>query len=266
VASLKQSLELRSNFESAKHDLQVVSLALATEKEVKLANSLEKKGKYDQALNTIQSSEGHLANYKGTLITTMSISLSKARMVTSVAQLRQEIKGKTSVDDLAPVLQKAENLNFPEAKQIADEIRNQIADFSYGQANAQLENNNFTEANNLIASGLKYAPANQKLKTLESTVAQKKKAFENAKEAKMEQALVAAAKEQANNQSNAVKLVNLNTYKDDYGNLVVTGTVKSIATVPISSIQINYTLTDSSGNELEYGASLYRSKCALSRG
>jgi hypothetical protein len=252
-AKFKHSLELRSDFESAKHDLQVVSLALVTEKDITLANSLEKKGKYDQALNTIQSSEGHLANYKGTLIVTLNKSLSKARMVTSVAQLRQEMKGKTSVDDLAPVLRKAENLNFPEAKQIADEIRNQIADFSYSQANAQLEKNSFTEADNLIASGLKYAPSNQKLKTLKSTVAQKKKAFENAEEAKMEQAMVAAAKEQANNQSNAVQLVNISTYWDQFGDLVVTGTVKCIATVPISSVQINYNVTDSNGNELDTG-------------
>ncbi len=253
AVAFKQSLKQRTHFESAQQDLQVVTLAQATTQDVTLANALEKKGNYDQSLSTIQKAETHLANYKGPLITTLSQSLSKARMVTSVAQLRDDMKGKTSIADLAPVLQKAENLDYPEAKQIADEIRKQIANISYKQATDQLDKNNFSDATATITDGLKYAPSNDKLKSLKDTVAKKQKAFENAEQAKMEQAMVAAAQEKANNKTNAVKLVDISTSWDAYGDLSITGSLKSIATVPISSVLVSYTIKDSSGNEVNSG-------------
>lgn len=251
LTAFNQSLNLRSHFSSAANDKKVVMMAMKVDSDLKAASELQKKNNYAEALNHITSAENRLDGYKGKVVDQLTNAVIKQRTTTMVAQLRYDMKGKTSEADLAPILQRAEALKVPEAKAIADEIRKQLVESIYDQANSYLKERHYSKALASIEDGLKYSPDDKKLTTLKATVTKAKQAFEAAQQQKIKQAMAAAAKEEANNQTNAVKLLDVKATLDQFGDVVIDGNIQSIATVPISGVEVFYTLYDSDGNEYD---------------
>lgn len=249
--AFNKSLSLRPQFENAEKNKSVVDKAIKVTNDLNSAKDLQKKEKFSSSLQKISNAEETLIGYKGDLITKLKKLISNNRVTTMVAQLRYDIKGKTTIEELAPILQRAEDLKVPEAKTIANEIRGQLVDVSYNEANKHLKDNEFSDALASINNGLKYAANDKKLTKLKTNVEKEKNAFESAEKRKMEQAMVAAAKERENNLNNAVELENVDVNIDEYGDATVSGTVKSIATVPISGVEVFYTLYDSNGDEYD---------------
>src|SRR5699024_11914754 len=89
----------------------------------------------------------------------------------------------------------------------------------------------------------------EKLQSLKTTIEKEKTAFETAQEERIEQAINMAAEENEVNQSDAVELNSVKLKKDGKDKLIVKGKVDSIATIPIHSVVIEYTLTSDKDDE-----------------
>lgn len=95
-----------------------------------------------------------------------------------------------------------------------------------------------------MEEGLRYIPESERLKNLKSTIEKQKVAFETEQQKRIEQALSQYELEQDQNKNNAVEIVKVEAKPDEYGDIVVKGEIKSVATVPIQSVTVNYSLYD----------------------
>src|SRR5690606_1770414 len=126
--------------------------------------------------------------------------------------------------------------------QITENIRNQIVDFTYTKASEQLSEKHFSDAQMIVEDGIKYAPNSEKLHSLQTTIEKEKVSFEITQQQRIQQAIDTAEEEREMNETDAIKVDSVKLENDDQGNLVVKGEVKSIATIPVSSILVEYSL------------------------
>ncbi|WLR58655.1 zinc-ribbon domain-containing protein [Guptibacillus hwajinpoensis] len=243
----------RPRFPAAKKNENIVTIALNVEETLKQAETARKKDNYSKALDLIKEAEQTSASYKGDLFSTLQEDIGTVRTTVMVAELKFDMKGKESIDELKPVLTRAESLQVDEAQDIAGQIRNQIVDFSINEANGYLEENHFTEALNSVEEGLEINKGNEKLLNLQTVIEKRRNSFEEEQQKRIEHAMVAAAKEEEMNRTSAIKLNELETKVTDYNELKVTGTVSSNATVPVNSIGASYKVLDGDGKEFDKG-------------
>lgn len=100
-----------------------------------------------------------------------------------------------------------------------------------------------------MEDGLKYAPDSEKLISLQTTVEKEQTAFETAQQQRIKQAVNAAAQDQQLNETDAIELLSAEVEKNEQGDFVITGEVKSVATIPVHSILVEYSLLN--GNDTE---------------
>lgn len=243
----------RPRFPAAQKNENIVTIALNVEETLKQAETARKKDNYSKALDLIKEAEQTSASYKGDLFSTLQEDIGTVRTTVMVAELKFDMKGKESIDELKPVLTRAESLQVDEAQDIAGQIRNQIVDFSINEANGYLEENHFTEALNSVEEGLEINKGNEKLLNLQTVIEKRRNSFEEEQQKRIEHAMVAAAKEEEMNRTSAIKLNELETKVTDYNELKVTGTVSSNATVPVNSIGASYKVLDGDGKEFDKG-------------
>lgn len=243
----------RPRFPAAQKNENIVTIALNVEDTLKQAETARKKDNYSKALDLIKEAEQTSASYKGDLFSTLQEDIGTVRTTVMVAELKYDMKGKESIDELKPVLTRAESLQVDEAQDIAGQIRNQIVDFSINEANGYLEENHFTEALNSVEDGLEMNKGNEKLSNLQTVIEKRRNSFEEEQQKRIEHAMVAAAKEEEMNRTSAIELNELETQVTDYNELKVTGTVTSKATVPVNSIGASYKVLDGDGKEFDKG-------------
>ena len=249
----EEAQKKRHRFPEAQKNKDMVMNALKVKNTLDKADKERQKDNYSQALNLVNHAEDNASAYNGTLSTQLKEAAASTRTTVMVAELKYDMKGKDSIDELKPVLTRAETLQVDEAQEIATQIRNQIVDFSINEANEYLEENHFTEALRSVEQGLQINEENEKLSNLKSVIEKRRSAFEEEQQKRIEHAMVAAAKEEEMNRTNAIDLTDLKTEVTDYNELKVTGKVTSKATVPVNSVGASYTVFDADGEKFDKG-------------
>lgn len=250
----EEAKEHRAKFPAAETNKNMMTTAMTIEETLQTAEKARKNDDYTKALDLVDKAEKELNGYEGPLVTHLQNDIATTRTTAMVAELKFDMKGKNTIEELQPVLTRAETLEVDEAKEIADQIRNQIIEFSMNEANDHLKDNRFSKALHAIEDGLQINSQNEKLLNLKSVIEKRKNAFEEEQQKRIEQAMVAAAKEEEMNRTNAIELVDdVKISVTDYNELKVTGSVKSKATVPVSSIGASYKILDDKGEVFKKG-------------
>src|SRR5690625_967058 len=146
-------------------------------------------------------------------------------------------------------LWEAESIKTEEAEEVAENIRTQIADYTHSKAIELINKHQFSDARLLVSDGLKYAKTSKKLISLQQTIDKEQEAFETEQQMRIEQAIHLAEEERELNELKAVELIKASFDVDDQGALIVTGEVKSVATIPIHSIIVKYSLYHNKDDE-----------------
>ncbi|GAA0446288.1 hypothetical protein GCM10008983_25160 [Lentibacillus halophilus] len=243
TSSLEESLNHRSDFQQAKNALAFTQKAVKINEDLDKASNLQKKGEYRDASALINEAEDSIANYDGEAVTKLIDKLTAKRNHIKLAHLKNKLNQDPGIDKLKVLLWEADAIPSDEADDIKSSIRGQIVDYVFSNASNQLNNHQFSDALLMVEDGLKYAPDSKKLLSLQTTIKKEKTAFETARKQRIEQAISSAEKEKKLNENDAVELISVSTEENKQGNLSVTGKVKSVATVPIHSILIEYSLS-----------------------
>ncbi|WP_042223956.1 zinc ribbon domain-containing protein [Oceanobacillus manasiensis] len=248
--AFKTALDYKPHFTQAEVSLNFMNEAIKAESSLEEAEKLLNENNFQEALSLINDSESNLNTFNGPGVNRLISKIGETRNNIKLEQIKTVLNKDSNIDELKILLWDAEAIDNTEAKEITTSIRDQIVDFTYTKANEQLNGKQFNDAQIIVEDGLKYAPDSEKLQSLKTTIDKEQVAFESAQEERIEQAMTTAEEERQLNETNAIELVNVDLSKDDQGKLVVQGEVKSIATIPVNSVLINYTLKTKEGNEI----------------
>ncbi|AIF43923.1 zinc ribbon domain-containing protein [Virgibacillus sp. SK37] len=246
----EQALQHKKNFNQAEISLHFMDIATQIESTLEEVSNLSEKNNYQEAVSLINESEKKLQNFKGPVVKHVITVIAEKRNQIKIEQLNSTLDKNPSIDELKILLWEAEDIKNEEAEQITSEIRNQIIDYTFTKASEQMMISHFNDAAAIVQDGMKYAPDAEKLKSLQTTIDKEQTAFETAQQQRMEQAINMANEEKQVNKDDAIKLLSVTSESDHQGNLVVKGKVKSVATIPIHSILIKYSLLSEQNEEI----------------
>lgn len=200
---------------------------------------IEKK-QFKEALEYLDAFEEDLDILQGQVVNDYLNKLTRQRDIVEVEKIKEELANSPSIEKLKILLWDAESIKTEEGIEITGEIRQEIIDYIFSTASEQLNNNQFNDALLIVEDGLKYAEKSTKLQSLQSTIEREKTAFETAQQERIEQAITIAEEEEQHNRNDAIELDSVDVEYNDQGNIIVKGKVKSAATVPISSVFVEY--------------------------
>ncbi|WP_060680757.1 zinc ribbon domain-containing protein [Virgibacillus halodenitrificans] len=246
----EEALHHKKNFNQAEISFNFMDIAIQVESTLEEASDLSKENNYQEAVTLINESEKKLQNFKGPVVKNVITMISEKRNQVKIEQLNSNLNKDPSIDELKILLWEAEDIKNEEAEQITSEIRDQIIDYTFTKASEQMMISHFNDAAAIVQDGMKYAPDSEKLKSLQTTIDKEQTAFETAQQKRMEQAINMANEEKQINKDDAIKLLSVKRESDHQGNLVVKGKVKSVATIPINSILIKYSLLSEKNEEI----------------
>src|SRR5690625_534338 len=251
ITAFKDALTYKNNFTQAEIALQFSQKALQIKSEMDGIAVLLDNEQYDKALTLIDEKDKQLHNYQGDVVNELVSFLTKYRDIVNISQIKNTLQNDHTVDDLKVVLWEATAIKNDEAQSIAENIRQEIADYSFAEASEQLNKHHFNDALLIVTDGLKYAPYSDKLQNLQQTIEKEKVDIETDQKERIEQTINLTEEEQAFNKNDAVKVKEATLTKDDQDRLVVSGEIKSQATVPIQSVFVEYKIVTDDGSILE---------------
>ncbi|RPF52277.1 zinc ribbon domain-containing protein [Aquisalibacillus elongatus] len=246
----RQSLEYKSNFTAASDSMEFMDIAIEVNEELNAVDSMIEEQSFQQAINLTQDIESQLNKYNGEVINELLSDILEKRNEIKISQVKYQLEDDSSIDELKMQLYQVESINTDEAGQLEDQMKERIVNHSFNRANEELNQNHFSNALAVVNDALKYVPDNERLESLKTTIEKQQVAFETEQQERIQQALNQYEIEQENNANDAVELIGIETDRNDNDELIVSGQIKSIATVPIYSISVKYILTDQESDEV----------------
>lgn len=248
--AFSDALNYKDNFYDANAALKFTEKVIQINKDLKKAMKQQENNEFKEALSMIDTAERTLKNYHGSAVNHLIDQIIITRNDTKIEQLKYLLSKQPNIDDLKSLLWESEAINNSDAEEITLNIKNQIVDYTFSKASEQLNNKQFNDAQILVDDGLKYASDSEKLLSLKTTIEKEKNAFEMEQQERIEQAIHLAAEEQEKNKEDAVKLNSVKIDNDEQGNWIINGEVTSVATVPINSVLIEYSLLTNKDEEI----------------
>jgi len=242
------SLSYHPSFKQARIARDFLQTAEETDRGLEEIPALIKNKEYKEALEKIDTFEHEFEHLQGQAVNDYLNKLATERDNIELADIEDKLANNPSVDKLKILLWDAESISNDDGIQIAEEIREEIVDYTFSKASEHLNDNQFNDALLIVEDGLKYASDSTKLQSLKTTIAKEKSAFETTQQERIEQAVTIAEEEDQYNRNDAITLDHVEVDHNDQGNILVTGKVKSEATVPITSVFVEYELY-TKGNE-----------------
>lgn len=249
-AMIDKALRKRPDHRVLLADRALLTDAISLQDSLSDADKQGKSKKFDDALKAIDKLKAELATRTGPVFEKLAAGADEKKEQIVVAQVSDAIPIKKTVEELVPLLHTVQDYKSDDAKKSAKQITQKIADISYDKASKELTDKQFAEALSTIEGALKFDASNSKLTTLKTTVEQKKKAFEDAENKRIQQAIEAATQEDIKNRTQAVELVTLDSYTDADGYFIIQGSVKNKATRSISSVLLYFEILDQNGNSV----------------
>ncbi len=239
---ITEALQLR-DVELLYEYLDAVLLAQNYEQELLEIDELIQMNKVIQASYQIKNLKDHMqgTNYLS-LLQPIQQQMEKTEITLTVAEAKIELNELETVEELAQKLSSLSSLNDEEANKIKQQILNKIVQLSYEKAEMHLQKHEFSNALYALETGLQYAINDEKLLSFIDRVNDEKLAFEKAEQNRLEAAMVAAAKEDLKNRTEAVEITSIEIELDEFGDVYLFGDVVNNGTTSIYSIDIHYSI------------------------
>ncbi|HHU20709.1 MAG TPA: zinc ribbon domain-containing protein [Bacilli bacterium] len=242
---VSNAIEIYPHFEQAKQLKQFTQFSVNT-----LADLTELESNQDK-LQLILQAKNELMNYQGEAVNIFQQQLLTKQKNLQIEMVRNKLAEDPKIEDLPLLLWEADSIQDPEAYQLVKQIRDQLITHTTNQAYSYLNQNQFSLAKRIVENGLYYVPNDLKLTSLLNSIMKEQESFIAAQEARLEQAFSQYEVEQEMNENDAIDDLVIEFKINSEQQLVVSGELTSVATVPIHAVLIHYVLIDQDGEELE---------------
>ncbi|TFB14067.1 zinc ribbon domain-containing protein [Filobacillus milosensis] len=240
----RQSLDYKSNYKAAATSSNFMDIAMQINEALGEVDRLIENKMYQEAINLTEENESKLRQYNGKVVNQLLDEILTKRNDIKIAQVQNNLKDEASIDELKMQLWRVESINTEPAQNLESQMKERIVNLSFNEANEELNDNQFSTALAIVKDALRYVPENERLESLKTTIEKQKVAFETEQKQRIAQAQSQVEMEQEQNENNAVELINIEAVKNEEGDIVVKGELKSVATVPIYSTSVKYSLYD----------------------
>ncbi|WP_227396426.1 hypothetical protein [Jeotgalibacillus aurantiacus] len=243
---LARAASVRPEYEELRQSLTAVRDARLFEKKIARLEEKLAAGQIEEVENEIRDIRETLQKDKNGLLFLEQQKIMSLKESTLITSIKNEIKEPLSIQALAGKLLEVSEINRPEAKEVQNLIRNQIAGLSIDQASAELNKFHFTEALNIVEIGLGYAPLHEELIQFKKTIEAERNAYQEEEYIRLAEAQEEAERQDHFNRTEAVSVEEWEV-KNINDTIQLTGTIKNNGTRPISWIEIEWTVTDKVG-------------------
>ena len=242
---INNAIEIYPSFKQAKQLKQFTQFSVDT------LNSLSDLSSNQDKLQMILHAKSELTNYQGEAVDHFRQQLLTKQKTIQIEMINNRLAENPEFEDLPLLLWEADSIQDPEAYQLVSQIKEQLITHITNQAYSYLDQNQFSVAQQVVENGLYYVPNDLKLSSLLNSIIRDQESFIAAQEARLEQAFYQYEVEQEINENDAIDnlVIEFNINNDEQ--LVVSGQMTSVATVPIHAILLNYTLFNKDNEELE---------------
>jgi hypothetical protein len=247
---IKQGLRARPNHQALQDGLILIEEGERVQEQLNKGNQFKKENQFKEALTILEEAEKTVKFGVGPFYDMLQKKISEAKLETLITQVESEIEDKKQIEELSPYIMKLSAVDDSRAKGLIQIIHTKITDFALENANKFLEKKQFSSALSIVDKALDYDTENIMLLSFKDKIQKEQASFESAEQKRLEQAMVAAAKEDEKNRTQSVEVIEINLHLNDYGDLTIYGQVKNVGTKPISSVQIYYTVYDEKNNQM----------------
>ncbi|TCP58158.1 hypothetical protein EV586_102610 [Tumebacillus sp. BK434] len=254
IPVFEQGLSLRPKHETIKADLSWAKQGQKIVDQLSKANEQLKQKQYGKAQALIEAATKDAGVFHAPLGDVIHKKVTHQKNALTIAQVKHEMANKKTIEEVAPLLLKLEPIESPEAKEAASEVQTKLVEITLAQAHDYLKNKQFSSALSTVDQALSYVAENSKLLAYKKDIAKQQVEFEQQQQTRIEQAMLAAAKEDEKNRTNAVEVLTTNGSLSEWGGFTVKGEVRNIATRNISMIEVYYSVYDISGQEMDQGS------------
>lgn len=253
ITLIQEAIALRPQYSVLTEMLNEVHAVIDFSDDLNQLNELLDTQQYQAAQAELLALNGTLAEQTGPLFHSFAPELEAIDMTITVGMIKEELDDLHTITQLHDKLQMIESLPAAEGEEVKKQILTKIVKLTMDDAIIKLDDKQFYEALMIVEHGLEYVPNDDKLLSLKERIEQEKFAFEQAEQERIEQALEAAAREDLKNRTEAVEVTFFEYSINDFGDLYIYGDVKNVATRPISSITIYYSVYDVNGFYIDSG-------------
>jgi len=248
LGRIELALEKRPDHPALRDDRQVLMDTILLDEKLESANEDIAEKAFDEALESIDTVREQLETRSGAVYELLAEKAAEREESVVVAQAKDEYPAKESIEQLTPLLSTLKRYEGEDAKQTASAIVQKIAELAHAKATEELDAKNFTAALSTVGEALQHDEGNAKLTELKAKIEAEQTAYVEAEQQRIQSAMEAASMEDLRNRTEAVELVSVYAYEDNYGYFNVEGEVRNVATRAISSVIVYFDILDAWGN------------------
>src|SRR5699024_939965 len=131
---LQKALKERKDFPHAETLLDYTNVANKIENELKTVNQLMDDKAYQESLEHIAAAEDRLTAYSGPVVSNLVDEINQLHATAKLELLKVQLDESPSYEELRILIWEAEEINLPEADDIADSIRKRMIDYTFSRA------------------------------------------------------------------------------------------------------------------------------------
>ncbi|ARU60110.1 hypothetical protein CBW65_02835 [Tumebacillus avium] len=254
IPVFEKGLSLRSEHRTLHADLEWAKQGQKIVDQLEAANEQLKQKQYGKAQSLIEQATKDAGALHAPLGEVIQKRVTHQKNTVTIAQVKHEMANKKTIEEVAPLLSKLQSIDDPSAKEATVEVQTKLVEVALAKASDYLKDKQFSSALSTVDQALSYDATNSKLLAYKKDVTKQQEEFEQQQQSRLEQAMLAAAKEDEKNRTNAVEVLSSNGSLSEWGGYSITGEVKNIATRMISMVEVFYSVYDASGQEIDQGS------------
>ncbi|MFD2115366.1 FxLYD domain-containing protein [Paenibacillus yanchengensis] len=251
---LHQASNHRPQFAALLADEEVLYHAIELEELLQGAEQSIEEGSTVEAEQQLDQARSRLTGRKEPLYFKLRSKLDELTVGLKVQKLSRELQFTNSIGRITEQLHTVSTLGGDEAAVLKESMLEKLVELSSSEAANLLKKKNYSKALETIDVALQFTQGNKALDLLRKQVVDAQRQYEQAEQQRIEQAMQKAAEEDLINQTAAVEVIHIEHTFDEFGNMTIEGLLRNQATRPIHTIEVQFTVYDLEGNELDSGS------------
>lgn len=236
---LEDAVEVRPDYDVLQRNLEEVNRAQTFANQLDAALTLSANQQFDQAEQELTTLTNQLADENSPLFTHFEALITTEEENITIEKIKLELLTITNIDELANKLNTLEALSNSKAEDVKTEIMNKIVQFAFEEASTLYTDGYFEEALTMLNKGLNYSSNNEQLLAFKDEIEQAITALEEQ-----------AVQDDLHNRTAAVEVTYFDAVLEENGDITISGTLISTATIPIYSLTVYLAIFDEDGNFL----------------